>query len=80
MVKHISPRTAIVTIKELGTNCWLSERFIEGSRCCRVMDCNYPEKRTCKAVDAEIAWLLKEQEVQYRVCRAKISKLQDCKK
>jgi hypothetical protein len=46
---------AIVTLKELGTNCWLPRRFIKGRRCPRVFDCTYPEKKTCRAVDAEIA-------------------------
>jgi len=49
--------TKIVSSKELGTNCWSTARFSEGKRCPRVMQCNYPEKRTCKAVDAEIAYL-----------------------
>jgi len=43
----------IVTSKELGVNCWSSHRFC-GGRCQRVMACNYPEKATCKAVQAEI--------------------------
>lgn len=48
------PKTAIVSSKERGTNCWLAGRFIEGKRCCQVLKCTYPEKKTCKAVDAEI--------------------------
>ena len=47
----------VVSSKELGTNCWLPCRFIQGGRCAKVMTCNYPEKRTCKAVDAEIKYL-----------------------
>lgn len=54
MVKKLGPKAASVTIQEMGTNCWLPKRFIEGKRCCRVMECSYPEKNTCKAVDAEI--------------------------
>lgn len=48
-------QTKIVSSKELGTRCWSTARFIEGKRCSRVMGCQYPEKKTCKAVDAEIA-------------------------
>ena len=50
-------RTAIVKSKELGINCWLPARFIEGGRCDHVYRCNYPEKSTCKAVVAEIKYL-----------------------
>lgn len=46
----------IVKASKLGTNCWLSQRFLEGGRCPRVMECNYPEKQTCKALDTEIAY------------------------
>ena len=45
---------AMVPFKELGTRCWLPARFLEGARCRRVMECNYPEKKTCKAVYTEI--------------------------
>ena len=48
---------AIVSNRTLGSNCWLSQRFIAGKRCARVMTCNYPEKQGCKAVQAEIAHL-----------------------
>jgi len=44
----------VVSLKELGTNCWLAKRFLKGGRCDRVMECNYPEKATCKAVEAEV--------------------------
>ena len=80
MVKKLGPRAASVTIEELGVNCWLPRRFIEGERCCRVMDCTYPEKKTCRAVDAEIDWLLKEQEIQYRASSEKIAQLVAYKK
>ena len=51
-VKH-----AVVSSEELGTRCWLPARFIEGVRCKRVMRCNYPEKKTCKAATAELLHL-----------------------
>jgi hypothetical protein len=57
MPKEIGPRTAIVTLRELGFNCWSPARFIAGARCARVEVCNYLEKRTCKAVGAEVAHL-----------------------
>ncbi len=58
MLKQLSENTAIVSSKELGTKCWLPNRFIQnGSRCDRVYLCNYPEKKTCQAVHAEIAYL-----------------------
>ena len=47
----------IVNIHELGTNCWVSARFVEGARCQRVFECLYPEKKTCKAVAAERAYI-----------------------
>jgi len=63
LVKQLSENTAIVSSKELGTNCWLAGCFIEGDgRCCRVFLCNYPEKKTCQAVHAEITYLRNEQE------------------
>jgi len=49
-------KTAIVRSEDLGLNCWLPARF-SGVRCDRVMQCSYPEKRTCKAIDAEISFL-----------------------
>lgn len=54
------PWTAIVTLQELGTRCWLPKRFIQGGRCARVMECNYPEKAKCKAVKAEVDFLNRE--------------------
>ena len=50
-------KSAIVSSKELGTNCWSSYRFCYGMRCPRVMTCTYPEKKTCHAVEAEIAYI-----------------------
>lgn len=75
MVKKTGKNTAIVSSKELGTNCWLSARFIEGKRCCLVMRCTYPEKKTCKAVDAEIAYLREEMRKLKASTNDKISKL-----
>ncbi len=74
-MKKVSPTAASVTIQELGTNCWLPRRFIEGKRCCRVMECSYPEKRTCKAVDAEIAWLHEQRREQEKLYHEKLSQL-----
>lgn len=49
-------KAAIVSSRELGTNCWLPARFL-GGRCARVMTCSYPEKAKCKAVETEIEYL-----------------------
>jgi len=57
MVEQPGSRTAIVSSKELRTNCWSSFRFIRDMRCPRVFTCKYPEKKTCRAVEAEIAYL-----------------------
>lgn len=57
IVKHPSENTAIISSKELGTNCWLPKRFIKGGRCDRVYLCNYPEKKNCQAVHSEIAYI-----------------------
>ena len=58
MVKQLGHGCVSVTVKELGTNCWLAKRFCQnGSRCDRVYCCNYPEKKKCQAVHAEIAYL-----------------------
>jgi len=51
------PKTAIVSSKELGANCWLTRRFVPGGRCDRVFRCTYPEKKTCLAVKAELTYL-----------------------
>jgi len=60
MSEEFGPRVAIVSSKELGTRCWLAARFIEGSRCDRVMACSYPEKKTCRAIAAEVTHLREE--------------------
>lgn len=60
MVKELGGNVAIVSSSELGTDCWSSFRFIRGYRCPRVMECNYPGKKTCRAVDAEIKHLNEE--------------------
>ena len=62
----IETQPAIITVKQLGANCWVAARFC-GGRCQRVMECNYPEKKTCLAVDSEI----KFQEEQFRVTQEK---------
>lgn len=79
-MKKLGPREASVSIQELGTNCWLPRRFIEGKRCCRVTTCNYPEKRSCKAVDAEIAWLHEQRREQEKLYHEKLSQLLAFKK
>ena len=62
MVKQLGPRTAVVSLKELGTNCWHPCRFIkDNGRCERLYVCKYPERKTCQAVHAEIAHLKQEQ-------------------
>jgi len=48
--------STVIKSCELGVNCWSAHRFC-GGRCQRVMNCNYPEKATCKAVDSEISYL-----------------------
>lgn len=54
------PRFAIVKSSELGVSCWLPRRFIQGGRCERVHACNYPEKKRCKAVQAEVDFLSRQ--------------------
>lgn len=54
------PKFAIVKTSQLGLNCWKPARLIEGVRCERVMECKYPEKATCKAVEAEMLFLLND--------------------
>ena len=62
MIEHLGLRTAIVSLHELGTNCWLPKRFVQdGNRCCRVWTCSYPEKKTCMAIQAEIKHMVEEQ-------------------
>lgn len=72
-------KTATVNSKELGTNCWLPKRFTGGSRCCRVMTCSYPEKRTCKAVDAEIEYLKSQKQTLIENIDKKVDTLQSTK-
>jgi len=64
LVKELDHGYAIATVQELGTNCWLAKRFIKGSRCPRVFRCNYPCKKTCRAVDAELEYLHQEMQKQ----------------
>jgi hypothetical protein len=75
MSKKIGPRVAIVTLKQLGFNCWLPARFIPGVRCARVEACNYLEKNTCRAVDAELKHLFDEARELISRIRAKAVKL-----
>lgn len=66
---------AIVSSKELGTNCWITARFIDGLRCPRVMSCKYPEKKTCRAVIAELNYLRNESKRLVSYIGNKIDKL-----
>lgn len=62
LVKQLSPGTAVVSSKELGTNCWLPCRFVkDDGRCNRIFTCSYPEKKRCEAVKAEITALQQQQ-------------------
>jgi len=69
VVKQLSENTAVVTVKELGTNCWHPCRFIQDDgRCPRVWTCSYPERKTCQAIHAEIAHFKGEQRRLIQVC------------
>lgn len=62
MVEQLGSGMAIVNFSELGTNCWHPCRFIrDDGRCDRVYTCNYPEKKKCQAVHAEIRRLKEHQ-------------------
>jgi len=62
MVKQLGPNCAVVTISELGSNCWHPRRLVkDSSRCDRIWTCNYPEKSSCVAIHAEISHLKDEQ-------------------
>ncbi len=74
-MKTLGKNTASVRIGELGTNCWKSERFIDGHRCERVLECKYPEKKICKAVPAEIAFLEKQKKNNIDAIDEKIAQL-----
>jgi len=62
-------KVSAVKASELGNNCWLPVRFC-GGRCQRVMKCEYPEKKSCKAVISEIAYL----QEKARADKAKVQK------
>lgn len=57
-------KIAIVSSKDLGTNCWLPKRFVgECHKCDRFVVCNYPEKKVsleAQAVIEEIKGLEKD--------------------
>ena len=61
MVKKLGDRVVSVTANELGPNCWLTKRFIQGERCERLYRCHYPERKTCQAVHTEVAYLKEHQ-------------------
>ncbi len=63
-MKQLSENTAIISIKELGFYCWLAIRFLKLRRCPRVFRCNYPCKKTCRAVDVELEYLHQEMQRQ----------------
>ncbi len=71
----MNPQVAVVKAHELGLRCWLPQRFIEGTRCSRVLVCTYPEKKACKAVDAEIAYYQKRIQETTRELYGKIESL-----
>lgn len=59
LVQQLGPRAAVISLSELGTNCWLPRRFVgDGQRCDRIYTCDYPEKKNCQAIHAEIVYLL----------------------
>lgn len=63
-------KVTVIDVEELGKNCWAPCRFIqEDGRCSRVWTCNYPEKENCRAVTAEIKYLLEERERANRVIK-----------
>lgn len=68
-------KTAVVHSKDLGNKCWLPVRFC-GGRCDRVMACTYPEKCTCKAVDAEIEYLQSQEQALTENIDRKVDALQ----
>jgi len=62
MIKLLGPRMGVVSVKELGTNCWLPRRFVtDGTRCSHIWTCSYPEKKICQAIHVEIAYFAQEQ-------------------
>jgi len=65
----------VVTIKQLGSNCWLVSRFIARSRCPRVFKCSYPELKTCKAVETEIAFQQARTQEITEQANAKVARL-----
>ncbi|KKN40487.1 hypothetical protein LCGC14_0732760 [marine sediment metagenome] len=78
MVEQLGPQTAVVSSKELGTNCWLPKRFVQnGSRCDRIYVCPYPERKTCLAVQAEIDHLLNEKNRLIMVSMAIDNRIQE---
>ena len=66
-MKILSKNAVEVTLKDQGGNCWTGNRFILSDRCMSVFTCSYPEKRTCQAVQAEIAHL---RDTQIRMVRS----------
>ena len=62
-------------VPNLGTNCWLPNRLI-GGRCDKVLTCKYPEKKTCKAVAAEITYLQEQADSFVSSVNRKIKQLE----
>jgi len=52
----IEMKNSEVNRKDLGTNCWSSNRFYGHRRCPRWEYCSYPERKDCRAREAEIAY------------------------
>jgi hypothetical protein len=69
-----SPRIGVVRLSELGTKCWLPQRFC-GGRCQRVMTCKYPVKKGCKAVETEIEYLRQQKVVTQQECDTRLYEL-----
>lgn len=49
-------KAAIVMSKELDLRCWAPMRFLGVERCLKWGTCKYPEKKTCKAREAELTF------------------------
>lgn len=56
MMERLKGGARAVSSGLLGSNCWSAIRFTGGQRCQRWDICDYPEKQTCKAREAEIKY------------------------
>ena len=63
--------------EEPRTNCLSTKWYMASGRCEQVFTCTYQEKKTCRAVREEIAYMTKRLETYVKKMEKKLKQLDD---